>query len=325
MPTPIIHAAGLHKSFGRGGRVQAVAGVDLAIAPGETFGLVGPDGAGKTTVIRLLTGLLAPDAGRASVLGLDVFRQSLQVHERVGYMAQRFSLYGDLSVTENMAFFSQVHGVPRAARQERTRRLLEFARLEAFRARPAAKLSGGMKKKLALACMLVHQPEVVCLDEPTTGVDPVSRREFWDILTDLRLEQNVTILVSTPYMDEAERCHRIGLLYGGRLVAQGTPAQIKALISGQLLELRPPDWRAARALLGGMPGVLEVQTYGDRLHVFVDAAEARAAELPAALQAAGLACPPARPMAPRLEEAFVALISGRRTGAGDMDTTDRDG
>ncbi|MGQ9684430.1 MAG: ABC transporter ATP-binding protein, partial [Anaerolineae bacterium] len=272
----VIHTTGLTRTFGaRGGGalVRAVDGVDLQVARGETFGLIGPDGAGKTTLLRLLNGLLAPSAGSAEICGYDVQAQSREVHRRVGYMAQQFSLYGDLTVAENMAFFARVFQVPAAEQRLRIPRLLDFARLNAFRSRLAGRLSGGMKKKLALACMLVHQPEVVCLDEPTTGVDPVSRREFWDILTDLRLEQNVTILISTPYMDEAERCHRIGLLYGGRLVAQGTPGQIKALVCGQLLELRPPDWRAARALLGGMPGVREVQTYGDRLHVFVDAAE----------------------------------------------------
>ncbi len=312
----IIQAIGLHKSFRsrtHGGHVQAVAGVDFAIAPGETFGLVGPDGAGKTTTIRLLNGLLVPDAGQAAVLGYDVLRQSLQVHERVGYMAQQFSLYGDLSVAENMAFFSQVYGVPREKRQERTQHLLEFARLNAFHARPAAKLSGGMKKKLALACMLVHDPAVVFLDEPTTGVDPVSRREFWDLLTDLRVERGLTIFVSTPYMDEAERCHRVGLMYGGRLIAAGTPADIKALAPGQMLELRAHEWLTAKALVAGQEGVLEVQTYGDRLHIFVDNAARRGPELAAWLQGHGIACDPPRPLSPRLEDAFVSLV--RRRGA----------
>jgi len=317
--SPIIEAHGLVKTFAsrlHGGRIRAVDGVDLAIAPGETFGLVGPDGAGKTTTIRLLNGLYVPDAGRAAVCGHDAVGQSLELHRRVGYMAQRFSLYGDLSVDENITFFANVFDVTPAARRERIPRLLEFARLNPFRGCPAAQLSGGMKKKLALACMLVHQPEVVFLDEPTTGVDPVSRREFWGLLTGLRLEQNLTILVSTPYMDEAERCHRVGLMHGGRLVALGTPAEIKGLVPGQLLELRPADWRAAKALLPGLPGVLEVQTFGDRLHVFVDDAVVRGPQLVQALAAAGIPCTPARPMAPRLEEAFISLIRGRTREAG---------
>jgi ABC-2 type transport system ATP-binding protein len=310
-----IRTEGLRKSFPsrrRGERVLAVDGIELAIPPGETFGLVGPDGSGKTTTIRLLNGLLLPDSGRAWVCGYDVQRQGLEVHQRAGYMAQQFSLYGDLSVSENIGFYASIYGVRGEARRERIAHLLEFARLNTFRSRPAGHLSGGMKKKLALACMLLHEPEVVFLDEPTTGVDPVSRREFWDLLASLRLERNLTILVSTPYMDEAERCHRVGLMYGGRLIECGTPAEIKGLVEGQLLELRPADWRLARSLLRTLAGVAEVQTYGERLHVFVDDAARRGPELVQALAAQGVACPPPRAMAPRLEEAFIALIRRRR-------------
>lgn len=311
---PIIRTTGLTKSFRTRGRiapVRAVDGVDLSIAPGETFGLVGPDGAGKTTLLRLLNGLLAPDAGRAQVLGLDAIHQAIAIHRHVGYMAQQFSLYGDLSVLENISFFARIYEVPAVKQKEHIERLLDFARLNSFRSRPAARLSGGMKKKLALACMLVHEPGVVFLDEPTTGVDPVSRREFWDLLAQLRLERELTILVSTPYMDEAERCHRVGLLYQGRLIAVGTPAEIKALSPGPLVELRPADWRSAKNLVPQMSGVLEVQTCGDRLHVFVDEA-GRAAGLAEALGAAGIPCPPPRLLAPRLEDAFISLI--RRQG-----------
>ena len=313
--TPIIQAHALKRAFAsraHGATVWAVDGVDLAVAPGETFGLVGPDGAGKTTVLRLLNGLLAPDAGRATVAGYDVTRDAAALHERVGYMAQQFSLYADLSVEENITFFANVYGVPRRAQRERIQRLLEFARLNPFRRRPAGQLSGGMKKKLALACMLVHEPEVVFLDEPTTGVDPVSRREFWDLLADLRLEHGLTIVVSTPYMDEAERCHRVGLMYRGRLVATGTPAQIRSLVPGQLLELRPESWLAARGVVAGLEGVLEVQTCGERLRVFVDEAPRRGGELVAALAERGIACPPPRTVAPRLEEAFVWLVRRQR-------------
>jgi len=307
--SPAIVAQQLHKTFsGRTGRVTAVDGLDLEVLPGETFGLVGPDGAGKTTAIRLLNGLLAPDSGRAIVCGCDVMREGLAVRWRVGYMAQQFSLYADLSVWENITFFADVYGVSGREREARISRLLDFAGLSAFRSRPAGKLSGGMKKKLALACMLVHDPAVVFLDEPTTGVDPVSRREFWGLLAGLRVERNLTILVSTPYMDEAERCHRVGLMYGGRLIACGSPAEIRALVPGRLIELCPADWRAAREELAGRPGVLEVQSYGDRLHVFVDDEEMRPPELVQALVAKGIACPPPRPIAPRLEQAFISLI-----------------
>ena len=307
--SPAIAAQQLHKAFsGRTGRVTAVDGLDLEVLPGETFGLVGPDGAGKTTAIRLLNGLLAPDSGRAIVCGCDVTREGLAVRRRLGYMAQQFSLYADLSVWENITFFADVYGVRGREREARISRLLDFAGLSAFRSRPAGKLSGGMKKKLALACMLVHDPAVVFLDEPTTGVDPVSRREFWGLLAGLRVERSLTILVSTPYMDEAERCHRVGLMYGGRLIACGSPAEIRALVPGRLIELCPADWRAAREELAGRPGVLEVQSYGDRLHVFVDDEEVRPVELVQALAAKGIACPPPRPIAPRLEQAFISLI-----------------
>ena len=307
--SPAVAAQQLRKTFsGRTGRVTAVDGLDLEVLPGETFGLVGPDGAGKTTAIRLLNGLLAPDSGRAIVCGCDVTREGLAVRRRVGYMAQQFSLYADLSVWENITFFADVYGVRGREREARISRLLDFAGLSAFRSRPAGKLSGGMKKKLALACMLVHDPAVVFLDEPTTGVDPVSRREFWGLLAGLRVERNLTILVSTPYMDEAERCHRVGLMYGGRLIACGSPAEIRALVPGRLIELCPADWRAAREELAGRPGVLEVQSYGDRLHVFVDDEEVRPVELVQALAAKGIACPPPRPIAPRLEQAFISLI-----------------
>ena len=307
--SPAVAAQQLRKTFsGRTGRVTAVDGLDLEVLPGETFGLVGPDGAGKTTAIRLLNGLLAPDSGRAIVCGCDVTREGLAVRRRLGYMAQQFSLYADLSVWENITFFADVYGVRGREREARISRLLDFAGLSAFRSRPAGKLSGGMKKKLALACMLVHDPAVVFLDEPTTGVDPVSRREFWGLLAGLRVERNLTILVSTPYMDEAERCHRVGLMYGGRLIACGSPAEIRALVPGRLIELCPADWRAAREELAGRPGVLEVQSYGDRLHVFVDDEEVRPVELVQALAAKGIACPPPRPIAPRLEQAFISLI-----------------
>ncbi len=222
-------------------------------------------------------------------------------------MAQRFNLYGDLSVAENLDFFADVFQVRGRERRERKERLLHFARLTEFRKRRAAHLSGGMQKKLALACTLIHQPEIIFLDEPTTGVDPVSRREFWDILTELHL-QGITIFVSTPYMDEAERCSRVGLMYQGRLIVCDVPDKIKALVPGELLELRPSDLRRAEQVVATSDGVLEVQTYGDLLHVFVDDAARRRESLYATLGAAKIRVISLRQIRPRMEEAFISLI-----------------
>ena len=312
---PMIETHGLCKSFpsrqGQG-RIQAVKNVDIEVQAGETFGLLGADGAGKTTTLRLLNGLLVPDSGEARVAGFDTVKEFRQIHMRVGYMPQQFALYGDLSVLENLNFFAEVHGLTPAQKAERIPRLLHFARLEEFQGRLAAKLSGGMKKKLALACMLVHEPDVVFLDEPTLGVDPVSRREFWNLLSDLRVEKGLTIFVCTPYMDEAERCHRVGLIYEGRLIAQGTPQAIKRMVPGELLELRPSVFHAAKDLVGQVDGVLEVQTYGDLLHIFVDSASRRAPQIKAALEAQGITVSGMRAIEPRMEEAFVSII--RRQG-----------
>ncbi len=236
--------------------VVAVDGLDLAVRHGEIFGLVGPDGAGKTTTIRMMCAIMDPTDGTASVAGFDSVRDSEQIKRRIGYMAQRFNLYGDLSVVENLDFFADVFQVRGRERRERKERLLQFARLTEFRKRRAAHLSGGMQKKLALACTLIHQPEIIFLDEPTTGVDPVSRREFWDILTELHL-QGITIFVSTPYMDEAERCSRVGLMYEGRMIVCDVPDRIKGLVPGDLLELRPTDLRRAETVVAAVPGVLE--------------------------------------------------------------------
>jgi ABC-2 type transport system ATP-binding protein len=301
--------------------VTAVDGLNLSVARGEIFGLVGPDGAGKTTTIRMLCAIMDPTAGTARVAGFDTVRQPEEIKRRIGYMAQRFNLYGDLSVSENLDFFADVFQVRGGERRERKERLLHFARLTQFRRRRAAHLSGGMQKKLALACTLIHQPEVILLDEPTTGVDPVSRREFWDILTELHL-QGITIFVSTPYMDEAERCSRVGLIYRGRIIVCDRPEQIKGLVGGDLLELRPAAVAGAGALgkslhraeeaVAGLEGILEVQTYGDLLHVFVDDAARRQASLVAALEAVGLEVADLRQTRPRMEEAFISLVRRER-------------
>jgi ABC-2 type transport system ATP-binding protein len=287
--------------------VTAVDGLNLTVQRGEIFGLVGPDGAGKTTTIRMLCAIMDPSEGSARVAGYDTVSESEQIKRRIGYMAQRFNLYGDLSVVENLDFFADVFQVRGRERRERKERLLRFARLTEFRKRRAAHLSGGMQKKLALACTLVHQPEIIFLDEPTTGVDPVSRREFWDILTELHL-QGITIFVSTPYMDEAERCSRVGLMYQGRIVICDIPDRIKKLVAGELLELRPSDLRHAEDVIAGLEGVLEIQTYGDLLHVFVDDASVRQDALQGALEAAGIGIVSLRRTRPRMEEAFVSLV-----------------
>jgi ABC-2 type transport system ATP-binding protein len=300
----VITAENLSRHFKS---VTAVDGLNLTVRRGEIFGLVGPDGAGKTTTIRMLCAIMDPSEGSARVAGYDTVSESEQIKRRIGYMAQRFNLYGDLSVVENLDFFADVFQVRGRERRERKERLLRFARLTEFRKRRAAHLSGGMQKKLALACTLVHQPEIIFLDEPTTGVDPVSRREFWDILTELHL-QGITIFVSTPYMDEAERCSRVGLMYQGRIVICDIPDRIKKLVAGELLELRPSDLRHAEDVIAGLEGVLEIQTYGDLLHVFVDDASVRQDALQGALEAAGIGIVSLRRTRPRMEEAFVSLV-----------------
>ena len=304
MTDPIIHTQALTRDFKI---TRAVDALDLSIQPGELFGLVGPDGAGKTTTLRLLAGLLTITEGSATIAGLDLAKQSEAIKPKIGYMAQQFSMYGELSVLENLHFFAELYDVPRSDMAARTQRLLEFARLTEFSSRRAANLSGGMQKKLALACTLIHEPEILLLDEPTTGVDPISRREFWDILTELHVG-GTTILVSTPYMDEADRCSQVALLYAGRLAMCAPPANIRAQLPGELLQLVPDDWRAARILLAAQPGVLEVQTYGEMLHVRVDSAERRLPQLTDALVADGLGFSQVRVIPARMEEAFISLI-----------------
>lgn len=295
----------------RFGKTIAVAGVDLDIAAGEMYGLIGPDGAGKTTLLRMLAGVLKPDAGTIRIAGVDVVRQPERVRPLLGYMPQRFSLYADLGVLENLLFYADIFGVRGAERPQRIERLLAFARLEGFRDRPAGQLSGGMKKKLALACALIHRPRVLLLDEPTNGVDPISRREFWDILADLHLE-GVTILVTTPYMDEAERCQRVGLMHEGRILRQDTPQALRTWVPGRMLAVYAGDLAAVTAAVASFPGHLGHHTYGDRLHVFVapDLTDPEAA-LAAHLRACGLSFRQILSDTPRLEEAFIHLIAHR--------------
>ncbi len=300
-----IKASGLTKRFGK---VVAVRGVDLDVAPGEIFALIGPDGAGKTTTIRMLAGVMKASSGRARVSGFDTNRQAEQLRLQVGYMAQRFSLYGDLSVRENLEFYADIFGVRGIKREEQIQRLLRFARLTEFQTRDAGLLSGGMKKKLGLACALIHQPQVLFLDEPTNGVDPVSRREFWDILSDLHLA-GVTIFLSTAYMDEAERCSRVGLMHQGEIIRQGAPGDLRQLVKGDLLAVATPDLMEAEASLRTVEGIYEVQAYGDQLHLFVDDGAKRRPEIEAALKRAGIRVGQIHPALPHLQEAFISLIT----------------
>lgn len=300
----VIEATRLTKRFKN---VTAVDKLDLAIRPGEIFGLLGPDGAGKTTTIRMLCAIMRPTEGSARVAGFDIVRQPEEIKKRIGYMPQQFSLYGDLTVMENLNFFADIFNVREPERSRRIERLLRFADLTEFTGRRAGQLSGGMKQKLALACTLLHQPPILFLDEPTTGVDPVSRREFWDILTEVHLA-GVTLFVTTPYMDEAERCSRVGLMYKGRLVICDAPDRIKRMVPGEVIELRARDFRGAREALAGLPGVIEVQTYGEMLHLIVDHAGRRMPEVAARLQEAGIPIIGIRQTQARMEEAFISLV-----------------
>jgi ABC-2 type transport system ATP-binding protein len=314
----VIETHGLTRRFKN---VTAVKDFDLAVRQGEIFGLLGPDGAGKTTTIRMLCAIMDPSAGSARVAGFDTVREPEEIKKRIGYMAQQFSLYGDLTVLENLTFFADIFEVSRQERRERVPRLLEFSRLTRFQERRAAHLSGGMQKKLALACTLIHSPQVIFLDEPTTGVDPVSRREFWDILTDLHL-QGVTLFVTTPYMDEAERCSRVGLMFEGELIVSDAPERIRGLVEGELLELNPEHLREAREVLQQVEEILEVQTYGDLLRVFVHDAEAGRIVVEEALRQAGIGMKGLRQTRPRMEEAFISLIRRHsQEQVDDMETT----
>jgi len=289
--------------------VTAVDGVTLEVKRGETFGLIGPDGAGKSTTTRVILGLLERDGGESRVLGYDSMHDVYAIREQTGYIAQQFALPADLTVMENMRFFADLHGIPASEQKHSIGELLEFAGLTKFTSRPAGRLSGGMKKKLALACSLVHEPQVVLLDEPTLGVDPVSRREFWSLLGNLRSEKGMTIFVCTPYMDEAERCNQVGLIYKGRLIANDTPARIKKMVPGHLLEFKPSKFVPARDLVTGLPGVQEVQTYGAMLHLFVDKIERRQPQIEKALRAQDIEWSGMRVIEPRMEEAFISLIA----------------
>jgi ABC-2 type transport system ATP-binding protein len=301
-----IDIRGLVKRYGG---VTAVDGLDLHVAEGEMTGMIGPDGAGKTSTLRMLCGLIRPDAGECLVAGKDAIRESGFVRSIVGYMPQRFSLYPDLSVEENLRFFADLFQVGKTEREKRLNRLLQFSRLGPFSKRRASALSGGMKQKLALSCTLIHTPKILLLDEPTTGVDPVSRREFWDILGDLKRE-GVTLLVTTPYMDEAAKCDRVALVDKGRLLHAASPKSLLELFKHTLIELTCDDRAPAAKALSASGQFVQVQTYGDRIHVSGDGSAAEVSRrAKAVLSSHGLAVGSAHAIRPSIEDVFVELLN----------------
>ena len=299
---PAIRAAHVAKRYGA---VEALRDVTLDVQPGELFGLVGPDGAGKTTFLRILACLLSPSAGTAAIGGIDVTADPAAVKRQIGYMSQRFSLSETLTVVENLLYVAEVWGVPPGTRRKRITRLLEFSRLGPFQDRLTRNLSGGMKQKLSLAACLIHQPRILLLDEPTIGVDPLSRRDFWLIIYDL-LQEGSTILLSTPYMDEAERCGRVGFLLDGQVIACGPPVQLKSQLGVAILDLRCAQPRAAQSALRRLPGFERTVLFGERLHVTIPRAELDPAAAIDRMQAAGIAVEQWCVREPSLEDVFLA-------------------
>ena len=301
-----IRTENLTKRFGD---LTAVDSLTLEVAEGEIFGLVGPDGAGKTTTMRLLTSIMEPSSGEAWIAGYHIVKQAEAIKENIGYMSQRFGLYPDLTVMENIDFYADIYCEPRKGRHEKIERLLAFSNLAPFKKRLAGNLSGGMKQKLGLACALIHTPRVLFLDEPTNGVDPVSRRDFWRILYRL-LREKVTIFVSTAYLDEAERCNRVALVDRGKMLACGTPDEVKKLMRGTILEIRCDQPRRASALLKEKMAGVTVGLFGDRVHVVGHEAEERIALTAKGLLAdAGFAPAGIRQIEPTLEDVFVSVLA----------------
>ena len=305
MTAAAIRVHGLTRSFGA---VTAIAGVGFAVQPGELFGVVGPDGAGKTTLLRTLAGVLKPQAGDAELFGVSVVRDPEAVKHEIAYMPQRFGLYTDLTVMENLAFYADLYQVPRRERPARLERLFHFSNLAPFKDRLAGALSGGMKQKLALSCALVHLPKILLLDEPTFGVDPISRRDLWLIVHEM-VHEGVTAVVSTSYMDEAERFDRVALLYQGRLLALDSPAALQRQIHGELLRIEVEPVRAAQTLLAQHPKVRRAALFGDTLHVTVESAATDRPAIETALRAAGLV-PRALAAAPAtMEDVFIERMT----------------
>lgn len=299
-----IETIELRKTFGT---IVAVKSLSLAIAPGEMFGLVGPDGAGKTTTIRILCGLTGADSGSAAVLGYDVATQKREAQNSLGYLSQKFSLYGDLTVDENIEFFADIHKVKEW--KPRRDHLLEMMRLSKFRDRPADKLSGGMKQKLALACSLIHTPKVLILDEPTTGVDPVSRRDFWKIISSLSAE-GITILLTTPYLDEAEKCNRIGLMHEGEIIALGTAREVMNSIGMSVLEIFTPTVReSVKVIRENLP--LDPQAFGDRLDILTPDPAGTLVKVTGLLAGGGITVTEHKVKTPSLENIFIHLVKSK--------------
>jgi ABC-2 type transport system ATP-binding protein len=286
--------------------VVAVDDLSLEVRKGEMFALVGPDGAGKTTVIRMLCGITHPSSGSIRVLGFDATKEADKVKKRIGYLSQKFSLYGDLTIDENIEFFAEIHGV--GGYKDRRNELLEFTRLTPFRGRLADKLSGGMKQKLALACTLIHTPEVLLLDEPTTGVDPVSRRDFWKVLANL-LRTGMTIVMTTPYLDEAERCHRVTMMSSGKNLITDTPAALKKVMKGDIVEIVCEDVRGSFSRVRSLPLVKEAQAFGDRLNVLVENAGRDMPSLLNTMKKEKIGVQTWRVVPPSLENVFISLMS----------------
>jgi ABC-2 type transport system ATP-binding protein len=303
----LIALTDVRKSFGH---TTAVDRLTITVGRGEMMGVIGPDGAGKTTTLRMICGLVAPDAGTVRVLGVDPFRVRRTATAAIGYLSQRFSLYGDLSIDENIAFFARIHGVWDFA--ERRQRLLELTGLRPFRDRLAERLSGGMKQKLALACTLVHEPPVLVLDEPTTGVDPVSRREFWKLLAEFQA-QGLTMIMATPYLDEAERCTRVALLHQGRLLAQDEPSRLQAQTEGVMVEVVVGEPREALQVLRSRLGADRVQLFGDRLHVRLDHGQP-IEQAGGWLTGAGVSVTGVRAIPPTLEDVFIERLGKAARG-----------
>ncbi len=297
----IISISNLHKSYSN---TEAVKGIDMQINKGEMFGLVGPDGAGKTTTMRILCGLLSPDEGSAKLFDKDITKHRKEVQNKIGYLSQKFSLYGDLSVDENIEFFADIHNV--TDYKERRNELLNFTRLTPFRDRLADKLSGGMKQKLALACSLIHKPEILFLDEPTTGVDPVSRRDFWKILSDL-LKEGITIFMTTPYLDEAERCNRVAMMNEGKIISLDTPKNVKASIEKEVIEIVCSDNKKAHEILKENKNY-DVQIFGDRINVGVESYATDYPAIESKLHQANVTIKSHKIITPSLEFVFIDLI-----------------
>jgi ABC-2 type transport system ATP-binding protein len=298
-----IRTQNLTKAFGSN---VAVNGLNLEVKKGELFGLVGPDGAGKTTIMRLLTAIMEPTSGEAWVEGHSILSEGEDIKEKIGYMSQKFGLYEDLTVIENIHFYADLYGVSKKERPERIERLLGFSNLTPFTQRLAGNLSGGMKQKLGLACALVHTPEILFLDEPTCGVDPVSRRDFWRILYDL-LKEQITIFVSTAYLDEAERCSRIALIHRGNILMIDEPGRIRKSIDMPMIEIASPNTRAAKGIVAAIHGVVSVNIYGDRLHIGMKTREV-GTEVLEALRAHGVEIEGEREIVPSLEDVFIVKL-----------------